>query len=89
MVIYSMYIVWKSFPRCQSYLKKHDFIYYHNIILYISDNTYVLPIPPMNTTRTTKKTGGTELISTVGSLHAGHFILQSLSIGGTWWYCVP
>jgi hypothetical protein len=35
--------------------KKHDFIYYHNIILYISDNTHVLPIPVMNTTHTTLK----------------------------------
>jgi hypothetical protein len=35
--------------------KKHDFIYYHNIILYIFDNTHVLPIPPMNTTQTTQK----------------------------------
>jgi hypothetical protein len=30
-------------------------IYYNNIILYISDNTHILLIPPMNTTRTTIK----------------------------------
>jgi hypothetical protein len=36
-------------------MKKLDFIYYDNIILYISDDTHILPIPPMNTTYTTLK----------------------------------
>jgi hypothetical protein len=48
-----MYIIWKNFPHCQVYIKKLDFIYYNNIILYISDNIYVLLIPSMNTTHTT------------------------------------
>jgi hypothetical protein len=39
-----MYIVWKNFPRCQSYIKRLDFIYYNNIIVYISDNTQVLSV---------------------------------------------
>jgi hypothetical protein len=51
MVICSMYIVWKKIPRCQSYIKRLDFIYYNNI----SDNTHGPPIPPMNTTHTTLK----------------------------------
>jgi hypothetical protein len=55
MVICSVYIVWKNFLRCQGYIKRLDFIYYNNIILYISDNTHVLLIPPMNITRTTLK----------------------------------
>jgi hypothetical protein len=50
-----MYIVWKKFPRCQIYIKRFDFIYYNNIILYISDNTHVLPIPPINITYTMLK----------------------------------
>jgi hypothetical protein len=50
-----MYIVWKKIPRCQGYIKRLHFIYYNNIILYISDNTYVLLIPPINTTHTTLK----------------------------------
>jgi hypothetical protein len=50
-----MYIVWKKFPRGQDYIKRLDFIYYNNFNLYISDNTHVLPIPPVNTTRTTLK----------------------------------
>jgi hypothetical protein len=45
-----MYIIWKKSPRCQDYIKILDFIYYNNIIFYISDNTDVLPILPMNTT---------------------------------------
>jgi hypothetical protein len=40
-----MYIGWKKFSRCQGYVKRLDFIYYNNIILYISDNTHVPPIP--------------------------------------------
>jgi hypothetical protein len=55
MIICSMYIVWKKIPRCQGYIKRLHFIYYNNIILYISDNTYVLLIPPINTTHTTLK----------------------------------
>jgi hypothetical protein len=55
MVICSVYIVWKKFLRCQAYIKRLDFIYYNNIILYIYDNTLVLLIPPMNITRTTLK----------------------------------
>jgi hypothetical protein len=47
MVICSMYIIWKIFPRCQGYIKRLDFIYYINIILYISDNTHKLLIPPI------------------------------------------
>jgi hypothetical protein len=54
MVICLMYIVWENFPRYQGYIKRPDFIYYNNIILYIFDNTHVLLIPPMNTTRTGK-----------------------------------
>jgi hypothetical protein len=50
-----MYIVWENFPRYQGYIKRLDFIYYNNIILYIFDNTHVLLIPPMNTTRTMLK----------------------------------
>jgi hypothetical protein len=73
-----MYIVLKKISRCQGYIKRLDFIYYNNIILYISDNICVQPIPPMNTTHTTlKKTGGIELISTVRSLHIGPFILNT------------
>jgi hypothetical protein len=78
MVSCSIYTVWKKVPHCQDYIKRLDFIYYNNIILYISDNTHVLPIPPMNTTHTTlRKTGGTGLISTVESLHIGPFILHT------------
>jgi hypothetical protein len=74
-----MYIIWEKFLRRQGYIKRHDFMYYNNIILYISDNTHVLPIPPMNTTRTTlKKTSGTKLISTIRSLHICPFILHTL-----------
>jgi hypothetical protein len=47
MVIYSMYIVSKKIPYCQGYIKRLNFIYYNNIILYISDNTHVLLIPPI------------------------------------------
>jgi hypothetical protein len=73
-----MYIICKKIPRWQGYIKRLDFIYYSNIILYISNNTHIQPIPPMNTTRTTlKKTGGTGLISTVGSLHIGLFLLHT------------
>jgi hypothetical protein len=72
-----MYIVWKKIPRHQGYIKILHFIYYNNIILYISDNTYVLLIPPMNPTHTTLKNSGTELISTVGSLHICPFILHT------------
>jgi hypothetical protein len=54
-VICLMYIVWDKFPRYQGYVKRLDFIYYNNIILYIFDNTHVLLIPPMNTTRTMLK----------------------------------
>jgi hypothetical protein len=79
MVICSMYIVLKKFPRRQGNIKRLDFIYYNNIILYISDNIHVPPIPPMNTIHTTlKKAGGTELILTVGSLHTGPFILHTI-----------
>jgi hypothetical protein len=60
-----MYIIWKKFPRCQGYVKRFDSIYYNNVILYISDNTPILLVPPMNITHTTLKTGGTEFISTV------------------------
>jgi hypothetical protein len=70
-----MYIVWEKFSCCQGCIRRLDFIYYNNIILYISDNTYVLPIPPMNTTHHAKKIRGTELISTVRSLHIGPFQL--------------
>jgi hypothetical protein len=68
MVIYSMYIIWKKYslpPFTRAHL---DFIYYNNIILYISDNTHILPIPH-------KKTGVAELISTVGSID--HFLLHT------------
>jgi hypothetical protein len=40
-----MYIVWKKIPHHQGYIRRLDFIYYNNIILYISDNAHVLPIP--------------------------------------------
>jgi hypothetical protein len=50
-----MYVVWKKLPRCQGYIKRLDFIYYNNIILYIYDSSHVLSIPLMNTTRTTLK----------------------------------
>jgi hypothetical protein len=73
MVISSMYIIWKNFPA-----DKVTYLIYNNIILYISDNTHILTIPPMNTTHTTlKKTGGIELISTIGSLHIGLFLLHT------------
>jgi hypothetical protein len=45
MVICFMYIIRKKIPRCQGYLKKLDFVYYNNIILYIFDNTHILLIP--------------------------------------------
>jgi hypothetical protein len=70
-----MYIIWKKIPRCQGYIKRLD--YYNNIILYISDNTHILLIPPMNITYTTLKTGGTKLISTIRSLHIDHFLLNT------------
>jgi hypothetical protein len=93
MVISSMYIFWKNslLPRLH---KKIDFVYYNNIILYIYDNTHILPIPP-NTYEYhqyhTKKTSGTELISTLGSLHIGLFSItyESFSTDDTRWYCVP
>jgi hypothetical protein len=69
-----MYIVWRKFPHCQSYIKRLDFIYYNNIILYISDNTHVPRIPPMNTTHTTLKKPVVQKISIVGSLHIDPFI---------------
>jgi hypothetical protein len=50
-----MYIFWKKFSRRQDYIKRLDLIYYNNIILYISDNTYVLLIPPTDTTHVTLK----------------------------------
>jgi hypothetical protein len=69
-----MYILWKKILRSQGYIKRLDFIYYNNIILYISDNTNILSIPPMNTTHTTlKKFGGTELISVTRSLRISPF----------------
>jgi hypothetical protein len=68
-----MYIIWKKLPCCQGYIKRLNFIYYNNIIFYIFDNTHILLIPPMNTTHTTQKTGGTKLILTVKSLHIGPF----------------
>jgi hypothetical protein len=53
-----MYFIRKKLPRCQAYVKRLDFIYYNNIILYISDNTHnthILLIPPMNITHTILK----------------------------------
>jgi hypothetical protein len=38
-IICSKYIIWKKKSRCQGCIKRLDFIYYNNIILYISDNT--------------------------------------------------
>jgi hypothetical protein len=68
-----MYIIWKKFPRCQGYIKRLDFIYYNNIVLYIySYHSYHA-----------KKTGGTKLISTIGSLHIGPFILHTVLFN--WW----
>jgi hypothetical protein len=52
MVICLMYIVWKKFSRSQDYIKRPDFKYYNNMILYISNNTHVLPILAMNITQT-------------------------------------
>jgi hypothetical protein len=63
--------------RCQGYIKRLNFIYYNNIIIHIFDNTRILPIPLMNITHTILKIGGTELISTVGSLYIGHFLLHT------------
>jgi hypothetical protein len=85
MVICSMYIVWKKFHRCQGYIKRFDFIYYNNIIVFISDNTHVLLISPINITHTTlKKTGGTELISTVRLTYRSFYITyESFSTGCT------
>jgi hypothetical protein len=40
----------EKLTRCQGNIKRLDFIY--NIILYISDNTHIPPIPPINTTHT-------------------------------------
>jgi hypothetical protein len=54
MVICSMHIIWEK-NLAQGYIKRLDFIYYNNIILYISDNTHILLVPPMNTTHTTLK----------------------------------
>jgi hypothetical protein len=40
MVIYSMYVVWKKFPRCQGYIK--------NIISYITTILFcIFPIIPI------------------------------------------
>jgi hypothetical protein len=39
MVIFSMYIIGKIL-NFQGYIKRLDFIYYNNIIFYISDNTH-------------------------------------------------
>jgi hypothetical protein len=77
MVIFSMYIIWKKFLHCQDYIKRLDFIYYNNIILYISNNTRILLIPPMNTTHTTLKNWWCKLISTVRSLHIDLFLLHT------------
>jgi hypothetical protein len=52
-----MYIIWKKFPVAKVTLKRLGFIYYNNIILYIFDNTHILPIPPMNANHTTQKNG--------------------------------
>jgi hypothetical protein len=81
-----MYIVWKKFPRCQGYIKRLDFIYYNNIILYISDNTYVLPIPPMNTTHTTLKKRWYKINLNRRILHIGPFILHKVLFNR--WYRV-
>jgi hypothetical protein len=78
MLICSMYIIWKKILRWQPYIKRLDFIYYNNIILYISNNTHILPIPPMSITHTTlQKIGDTELISTIRCLHIDHFLLRT------------
>jgi hypothetical protein len=50
-----MYIIWIKKYHCEGYTNRLDFIYYNNIILYISDNTHILHIPLMNTTHTTLK----------------------------------
>jgi hypothetical protein len=76
MVIGSMYIIYKYFPQ--------PFIQPITCILYvqfcISDNTRILLIPPMNTTHTTQKNSGIELISIVGSLYMlnSHNCIQSI-----------
>jgi hypothetical protein len=76
MVIYSIYIIWKKFPRCQDYIK--DLISCITTILFCIFS--IIPIYYHTTNEYHlyhKKTGGTELISTVRSLHIDHFLLHS------------
>jgi hypothetical protein len=68
-----MYIIWKKILHCQDYIKILDFIYYNNIILYISDNTRILLIPPIPHL----KNLWCKLISTVRSLHIDLFLLHT------------
>jgi hypothetical protein len=91
MVICSMYIIWKKFLHCQDYIKRLDFIYYNNIILYISNNTRILLIPPMNTTHTTLKKLVVQINLNRQILTYRSFSItyESFSTGGTGWYCVP
>jgi hypothetical protein len=81
-----MYIIWKNFSRCQSYIKRLDFIYYNNVILYISDNTHILLIPPMKTTYTTLKNRWYRVNLNHQILTYKYFSItsyKSFSIGGT------
>jgi hypothetical protein len=61
------------------------FLHYNNISFYIFDNSFILPIRPMNTTVLQLKTDSIELISTVGSLPIGHYLvhMSHFSIGST------
>jgi hypothetical protein len=62
-------------PAAPLYFLKY-FVSY--ISFYIFDNTLILTRPPLNiATRQLKKSSRIELISTVGSLHVGHFLLRT------------
>jgi hypothetical protein len=53
MAIYSNVYYLEENSLLSRLIKRLDFIYYNNIIFYISDNMHTLIIPPMNITRTT------------------------------------
>jgi hypothetical protein len=73
-------------------IKRLDFIYYNNIIFYISDNTHTLIIPPMNITHTTLRNRWYRInlnCQVFLYIHVLFFVTyESFSTGGTGWYCV-
>jgi hypothetical protein len=85
-IIIYRYILFEKISHCPLKLSKifHIFNFlYTTIAFYIFDNTPILLIRPYTTFEyhctTTKKTSHIELISTVGSLHIGPFLLHTSS----------